>query len=190
MAPNPDTLQRAVMVTIALVVSALLLLAGGAVGRRTKHTSSVGTSTVTTSNAPPGTTIDLLPGAVPTVPASTTTSTAPTSTTTTARPAPTTTSSSTTTTAPGATCSASATPASSPRGGDEQVNVSSTLHRAGVAVFVHFRNEEVYTATTDDSGQAAVTFAVPDTEPPGEIGVDVDVSGRARCHTSFTVRAA
>jgi hypothetical protein len=87
---------------------------------------------------------------------------------------------------PASTCSASVKFPSPGDGGDQTVYVSSNVPNSPVAIAVHYKTTtHPFSAVTDGSGAAAITFSIGRPTIGYPVAVDVAVGG-AHCGTSFT----
>ena len=97
-------------------------------------------------------------------------------------PAPTTTAA-----AASGSCTASVSNPTPGDGGDETVSVTSDLPGTAGTVTAHYKTtDHPFSIQTDGSGRATVTFSIGHPTVGYMVRVDVDLSGRASCSTSFT----
>lgn len=88
---------------------------------------------------------------------------------------------------PAGTCTASMSNPTPGRGGSETVHVSSNVPNTGLTVTVHYKSKDSqYPGTTNGAGVADVTFGIGSPTAGYKVVVDVDISGKAQCQTSFT----
>jgi hypothetical protein len=72
-------------------------------------------------------------------------------------------------------------------GGEDTVNVSSNVPGTAFTATAHYRTtDHTFSSATDGSGAGSITFSIGRPTVGYRVVVDVNISGRAQCQTSFT----
>ena len=67
------------------------------------------------------------------------------------------------------------------------MNVSSNVPTTPFTATAHYKTtDHTFSSTTDGSGHGSITFGIGRPTVGYTVVVDVDISGRAQCQTSFT----
>jgi hypothetical protein len=73
------------------------------------------------------------------------------------------------------------------QGGSETVHIDSNVVNTALTVTAHYKTtDSTYSGTTNGSGSSDVTFGIGRPSLGYTVRVDVNISGKASCSTSFT----